>query len=121
MTIPQDYQTVLQTLQNAGYQEPPEVWTWNPFIYWDPIFHSGAEEFRLSVDNSSFHFGAKYPASPVCDPLFGCISPPDLAGRKTKLEEFHTDPHDPRYDPEGHLVYDLLHFPERPYWDVPVF
>src|SRR6266478_4871988 len=75
MTIPQDYQTVLQTLQNGGYQETPRVWNCNSFIYWDPIFHSGAEEFRLSVDNSSFHFGAKYPASPICDPLFGCISP----------------------------------------------
>jgi RHS repeat-associated protein len=113
LTIPQSTDTVERTLVDQGYQEPGQ-W-WNPFLYWDPIAHSGGDEFRIGVGDSSFHFRRKY--APGCP--FGPLNPAtclllrhQMVGRKTVLDEFHTDDHDPARDPKGHILHDVLHLPD---------
>ena len=113
LTIPQSTDTVERTLVDQGYQEPGQ-W-WNPFLYWDPIAHSGGDEFRIGVGDSSFHFRRKY--APGCP--FGPLNPatclllrPQMVGRKTVLDEFHTDDHDPARDPKGHILHDVLPLPD---------
>jgi hypothetical protein len=68
----------------------------------------------MGVGDYSIHFREPYPAPSnfgggrgVMNPDFG-----NLGGRKTILDEFHTDEHDPSRFPKEHLLHDLLHLPE---------
>ena len=92
------------------------VWPWNPVLYWDPIAHAGGDEFRIGVGNSSIHFRESYPYNPdYGDPFEHPEDHPGLlSGRKTILDQFHTDPHDPSRNPTGHIFYDVFGFPEPP-------
>ena len=110
LVIPQDTQTVTQTLRGAGYQDPGQ-W-WNPFLYWDPIAHAGGDEFRKGLQPGSFHFREPYPPCAIgaLNPA-SCLMLPRMPGRKTKLDQFHVDPHDPAVDPEGHILHDVFHLP----------
>jgi len=63
----------------------------NPFLFWDPIAHSGGWEFRKP---DGMHYRMVYPKKP-CD-------------QNCTLDEFHDDPHNPMYDPWGHFWYDFL-------------
>jgi hypothetical protein len=88
----------------------PGQW-WNPFLYWDPIAHPGGDEYRTPVGPSSFHFRRPYPScpiGPVLNPASCFFLQTQMVGRKTKLDQFHTDPHDPARDPWGHIRYDVF-------------
>lgn len=63
----------------------------NPFLFWDPVAHSGGWEFRRP---DGTHYRMVYPEKP-CD-------------KNCTLDEFHNDPHNPMYDPWGHFWYDFL-------------
>jgi len=39
------------------------------------------------------------------DPLSCMFYGPYMIGRKTVLDQFHTDPHDPARDPKGHILH----------------
>jgi len=111
LVIPQDTQTVAQTLRGAGYQDPGQ-W-WNPFLYWDPIAHPGGDEFRKGLQPGSFHFREPYPPCPIgaLNPLSCLMLQHSMVGRKTVLDQFHVDQHDPAVDPQGHIVHDVFHLP----------
>jgi RHS repeat-associated protein len=112
LVIPQNADTVRQILVDQGYHDP-SARGWNPFLYWDPFAHAGGEEYRIGVDTSSFHFRQKYPSCPYAEDV--CLKlPPQMQfpGRKTALDQFHIDDHDPRVDPKGHLLHDVLHLPD---------
>jgi RHS repeat-associated protein len=109
LTIPQSTDVVDQALAGLGYKQPGQ-W-WNPVLYWDPIAHAGGDEYRLPVDNTSFHFRRPYPPcpiGPVLNPASCYFLQHHMAGRKTKLDQFHTDDHDPARDPWGHIRYDVF-------------
>jgi len=111
LVIPQDTQTVQQTLQAQGYQEP----SLNPFLYWDPFLHYGGWEFRTGTEQFSFHYRERYPPCPLhardVSSCFNGIRNGTFAGRKTVLDQFHVDAHNPQVDPWGHLLHDFLHLP----------
>ena len=67
---------------------------WNPFLYNDPIYHSGGWEFRTGPETFSFHFRERYPMTP-CD-------------NSGVLDEFHFDAHNPLLHPFQHLFQDFL-------------
>ena len=100
LSIPQNPSAVSSTLKSQGYQQPAQ-W-WNPFIYWDPIYHSGGDEYRTGIQTLSFHFRQPYPSR--TNP---CVSTAD---------QFHIDSSNPAVDPVGHIVHDFLHIPR----DLPV-
>jgi hypothetical protein len=112
LTIPQSTDTVDRTLVDQGYQEPGQ-W-WNPFLYWDPIAHAGGDEYRIGVGASSFHF--RRPYAPGCpfgmSPATCLLLRSGMVGRKTVLDQFHTDDHDPARDPKGHILHDVFHLPD---------
>jgi RHS repeat-associated protein len=113
LTIHQSTDVVDQTLINQGYQQPGQ-W-WNPFLYWDPVAHAGGYEYRMPVGTGSFHFRRPYPPCPIGEPLnpLSCaVLRPEMVGRKTQLDQFHTDDHDPARDPGGHILQDVLHLRE---------
>ncbi|MGB8112284.1 MAG: RHS repeat-associated core domain-containing protein, partial [Candidatus Sulfotelmatobacter sp.] len=63
----------------------------NPFLFWDPIAHSGGWEFRKP---DGMHIRMKYPNKP-CD-------------KDCTLDEAHEDEYNPMYDPWGHFWYELV-------------
>jgi len=65
--------------------------SWNPFLFWDPIAHSGGWEFRKP---DGMHIRMKYPDKP-CD-------------KTCTLDEAHNDAYNPMYDPWGHFWYELV-------------
>jgi len=65
----------------------------NPFLFWDPIAHSGGWEFRKP---DGMHIRMKYPNLP-CD-------------KTCTLDEAHNDNYNPMYDPWGHFWYELVPF-----------
>lgn len=73
---------------------PNGMLTWNFFLFWDPLLHSGGSEWR---NMWGFHFRMKYEQK--CD-------------KTCTLDEFHIDKHNPMFDPGGHFFHDLLHLPE---------
>ena len=82
----------------------------NPVLYWDPFAHAGGEEYRLGVGWGSFHFREQYPPVPQYDDPF--YHPEDHpGGRKTILDQFHCDRHDPSRYPREHVDQDVLHLP----------
>jgi RHS repeat-associated protein len=111
LVIPQDTQTVQQTLQAQGYQQPGQ-W-WNPFLYWDPIFHSGGDEYRTGIQTISFHFRKEYPPCPIgaLNPASCALIRPQMVGRKTVLDQFHIDSSNPAVDPVDHIIHDFLKIP----------
>ena len=96
MTIPMSCDAVQNILANSGYYTgglfpffTSGNWaTQNPFLFWDPIFHWGGQEWR---DRWGFHFRRKYT---LCD-------------KSCTLDEFHIDEHNPMYDPWGHATCDI--------------
>lgn len=104
LVIPMDCEEVRMILEQNGYYSGdnwpsllvipgpngiPIVGS-NPFLFWDPIAHSGGWEFRKP---DGMHFRMKYPK--FCDD--GCT-----------LDQFHEDTHNPMFDPWGHVWYDVL-------------
>jgi len=68
----------------------PNGWdTWNPFLFWDPLLHSGGSEVRSKL---GLHFRVKYGKN--CD-------------KTCTLDEFHIDEHNPLFDPLGHVLNDI--------------
>jgi RHS repeat-associated protein len=106
LTVPQDPTTVQNVLLAQGYQEPGQ-W-WNPFLYWDPIFHAGGSESRSGNQTGSFHFRQQNPICPM-----GGHGPFQYMGprNKTILDQFHVDSSNPAVDPLGHILHDFLHIP----------
>lgn len=92
ISIPLPPQAVAQTLQGQGYQTPGP-W-WNPFLYWDPIYHYGGWEFRTGTQTFSFHFREKYPSS--CN------------DSSTVIDQIHFDSSNPEVNPFKHLINDFL-------------
>jgi RHS repeat-associated protein len=82
---------VTKILEQSSYYTSDNWPSWNPFLFWDPIAHSGGSEFRKP---DGMHFRMVYPNKP-CD-------------QNCTLDEFHDDPHNPMYDPWGHFWYDFL-------------
>jgi len=100
LSIPQNPNAVSNTLKNQGYQQPGQ-W-WNPFLYWDPIAHSGGDEYRTGIQTLSFHFRQPHPSR--TNP---CASPPS----QTSLDQIHIDSSNPAVDPVGHILHDFLQIP----------
>jgi len=97
LTIPQDPETVANTLIAQGYCQGIACWAW------DPIFHAGGEEYRTGGLNS-LHFRKPYPTCPYGEDV--CLKlPPQMQfpGRKTVLDQFHFDNPNPMVDPIGHI------------------
>jgi len=98
LVLPMPCDDAKKILENTGgyhtghfWDGNPNGWTTiNPFLFWDPLFHSGGSEWR---NTSGFHFRMKYNGE--CDKT--CI-----------VDEFHIDQHNPMFDPFGHLWHDLL-------------
>jgi len=93
LNIPMPCDRVNRILSDSGYYtgSPISAGNWatqNPFLFWDPIFHSGGSEWR---SRTGFHFRRKYT---LCD-------------HSCTLDEFHIDDHNPMYDPWGHGVCDI--------------
>jgi RHS repeat-associated protein len=63
--------------------------TWNPFLYWDPLAHSGGREWRSTF---GLHFRMKY--GKKCD-------------KTCTLDDFHIDDHNPMFDPLDHFFIDV--------------
>jgi len=83
---------VTRVLEGSGYYTggPFTAGNWptqNPFLFWDPIAHSGGSEWRNFF---GFHF--RLHSGTKCD----CI-----------LDQFHIDEHNPMFDPWGHLLNDI--------------
>jgi RHS repeat-associated protein len=93
LTIPQSPSAVEHTLVSQGYKQPGQ-W-WNPFLYWDPIYHFGGDEFRSGTQRISFHFRKPY--------SWSCS--------RTNLDQFHIDNNNPAVDPVGHMIHDFFHIP----------
>jgi hypothetical protein len=67
----------------------------------------------MGVGDHSVHFREPYPAPEFLVTGRGpAFKNPKFNGRKTILDEFHTDEHDPSHDPWGHLFYDVFGFPD---------
>lgn len=86
---------VRKVLENSGYYTggPFTAGNWatqNPFLFWDPLFHSGGSEYR---NFSGFHFHMKY-NNTKCD-------------KNWTLDEFHIDEHNLMFDPWGHFIHDI--------------
>jgi RHS repeat-associated protein len=95
LTIPMSCEKVNKILAESGYYTggPFTAGNWvtqNPFLFWDPMFHSGGSEWR---SRTGFHFRRKYH-------YFGC-------DKSCTLDEFHIDEHNPLYDPWGHATCDI--------------
>jgi len=109
LIIKQNTDAVQNTLVDQGYQQPGQ-W-WNPFLYWDPVAHAGGWEYRAPTQKISFHFRERYPPCPfgALDPGSCLVFQHTTSGRKTVLDQFHIDPHNPSVDPWGHLIHDFFH------------
>ncbi len=86
---------VSRILANSGYYTGGfwSVGNWlsqNPFLFFDPVFHSGGSEWR---NRSGFHFRMKHDDT--------------KCHKDCTLDEFHIDEHNPLYDPWGHFTIDL--------------
>ena len=78
-------------LEQNGFYSFDNWVTLNPFLFWDPIAHSGGWEFRKK---DGMHIRMKYPNKP-CD-------------KTCQLDEAHNDDYNPMFDPWGHLWNELL-------------
>jgi RHS repeat-associated protein len=94
LILPMSCDDAKKILENTGGYHTGHFWdgypngwtTINPFLFWDPLFHSGGSEWR---NTSGFHFRMKY-SSGGCD-------------KTCTVDEFHIDQHNPMFDPYGHL------------------
>jgi RHS repeat-associated protein len=97
LLIPMPCDQVKKVLENSPHYHTGHFWdgningwlTINPFLFWDPLFHSGGSEWRSTF---GLHFRMKYNGK--CDKT--CV-----------LDEFHLDEHNPMFDPLGHVLHDL--------------
>jgi RHS repeat-associated protein len=78
-------------LEQNGFYSGDNWSSWNPFLFWDPIAHSGGWEFRKK---DGMHIRMKYPYKP-CD-------------KTCTLDEAHNDEYNPMFDPWGHFANELL-------------
>lgn len=98
LILPMPCDQAMKTLDGTAHYFTGHFWdggprdslTLNPFLFWDPIFHSGGREWRSS--RSGIHFRMKYGKD--CD-------------KTCTLDEFHIDEHNPMFDPVGHLAIDV--------------
>jgi len=82
---------VRKVLEQNGFYSNDNWSSWNPFLFFDPIFHRGGWEFRKK---DGMRIRMKYPTSP-CD-------------KTCTLDEAHNDDYNPMFDPWGHFEYELL-------------
>jgi RHS repeat-associated protein len=94
LTIPMSCDAVSRILANSGYYTGGfrSLGNWvtqNPFLFWDPLYHSGGEEWRNLF---GFHFRRKY----------------SLCEKSCTLDQFHIDSVDPLSDPAGHFFKNFM-------------
>jgi hypothetical protein len=91
---------VVQTLTANGY--------YSGLLAYDPIYHSGGEEFRLPGPNPGFHFKLRYPTHGACNPK----------REKLTVEDIHLDPHNPVgngiENTVEHILFDFLNLDKTP-------
>jgi hypothetical protein len=106
LVIPQEPMAVENTLIAQGYREAGQ-W-WNPFLYWDPVFHSAGSEYRSGTQTISFHFRQQDSVCPM-----GGHGPFQYMGPRnpTAVDQFHIDKSNPAVDPIGHILHDFLRIP----------
>jgi RHS repeat-associated protein len=91
IVVPMSCKQAMQILEQNGFYSSDNWPSWNPFLFWDPIAHSGGWEFRKK---NGMHIRMKYPDKP-CD-------------KTCTLDEAHNDDYNPMFDPWGHFEYELL-------------
>ena len=91
LVVPMPCDQVKKTLEQSGYYTRSNWSSWNPFLFWDPIAHSGGWEYRKP---DGMHFRMVYPKKP-CD-------------QTCTLDEAHNDNYNPMYDPSGHFWHELV-------------
>ena len=89
--IPMPCAEVRKIIEQNGFYSNDNWSSWNPFLFFDPLFHRGGWEFRKK---DGMHIRMKYPSAP-CD-------------KNCTLDEAHNDDYNPMYDPWGHFEYELL-------------
>ena len=89
--VPLPCDQVRKILEQNGFYSSDNWSSWNLFLFWDPIAHSGGWEFRKK---DGMHIRMKYPDKP-CD-------------KTCTLDEAHNDDYNPMFDPWGHFVNELL-------------
>ncbi|MFZ0817297.1 MAG: RHS repeat-associated core domain-containing protein [Candidatus Sulfotelmatobacter sp.] len=89
--IPMPCTEVRKIIEQNGFYSNDNWSSWNPFLFFDPLFHRGGWEFRKK---DGMHIRMKYPSAP-CD-------------KNCTLDEAHNDDYNPMYDPWGHFEYELL-------------
>jgi RHS repeat-associated protein len=91
MVVPVPCSEARKLLEQNGFYSNDNWPSWNPFLFWDPIAHSGGWKFRKP---DGMHIRMKYPNKP-CD-------------KTCTLDEAHNDDYNPMYDPWGHFENELL-------------
>lgn len=91
IVVPMPCDRARNILEQNNYYSSDNWSSWNPFLFWDPIAHSGGWEFRKP---DGMHIRMKYPNKP-CD-------------KTCTLDEAHNDVYNPMYDPWGHFWYELV-------------
>jgi RHS repeat-associated protein len=91
LVVPMPCSQVTKILEQNGYYTSDNWSSWNPFLFWDPIAHSGGWEFRKP---DGMHFRMAYPHK-HCD-------------SDCTLDEAHNDNYNPMFDPSGHFWSELL-------------
>ena len=82
---------VRKILEQNGFYSSDNWSSWNLFLFWDPIAHSGGWEFRKK---DGMHLRMKYP-NKTCD-------------KTCTLDEAHNDDYNPMFYPGRHFAYELL-------------
>jgi RHS repeat-associated protein len=90
LVVPMPCVQVRKVLEQNGFYSSDNWSSWNPFLFWDPLAHSGGWEFRKK---DGMHVRMKYPNK--CD-------------KNCTLDEAHNDDYNPMYDPWGHFWYELF-------------
>lgn len=97
IVVPMPCVQARKILEQNGFYSNDNWSSWNPFLFFDPIAHSGGWEFRKK---DGMHIRMKYPSAP-CD-------------KTCTLDEAHNDDYNPMYDPWGHFWYELVPYLTTP-------
>jgi RHS repeat-associated protein len=97
IVVPMPCVQARKILEQNGFYSNDNWSSWNPFLFFDPIAHSGGWEFRKK---DGMHIRMKYPSTP-CD-------------KTCTLDEAHNDDYNPMYDPWGHFWYELVPYLTTP-------
>jgi hypothetical protein len=97
IVVPMPCVQARKILEQNGFYSNDNWSSWNLFLFFDPIAHSGGWEFRKK---DGMHIRMKYPSAP-CD-------------ETCTLDEAHNDDYNPMYDPWGHFWYELVPYLTTP-------